>query len=459
MFQPSSPVLKARRQSRRLYLRMLYTILSFCAAIWILHLLLSRHDSTHRGAYEDVKDVTFTHSAHQSFDTTSVKPIARNFTDSPEVGSLLTAILPITTASLSGLYSHLDSLVSPSGALVEVVLLTPRALHVPVRRALRTILSESEHSEVEFSIVHWPDGVSQAAAVLQAGQRATTHWVLLADEQALSDINPRTRDHLLLNEQPSATTPQGPRGVLYTADGPSCVVPSRTPQEASYMLPPFIIPTMLLPPSTETLIVEDAWKYLADYADRGIVFDFSDDPGPWCPFHHPASNESLLSRTLDADHLLYLDPQTTLNVSAAHASGSGVFVLVTLASQIRYLTPVICGIANGGHHTTLLALLDPSTSTSGHATSRAPCLGAVHVIHVPSSYPTDAQPQLQQLPGNADVVISVGHEKDSLGALLYAVLRATSFPGHTVSHVNIPSEDLPYCDWMGSLSLEEWISA
>ena len=78
----------------------------------------------------------------------------------------------------------LHSLLSLPESLVEIVLLASPGQHPSVRHSIRSVLSENEHHDVEFSIVHWPEGVNQSVAVLQAGQRAMTEWVLLDDESA-----------------------------------------------------------------------------------------------------------------------------------------------------------------------------------------------------------------------------------------------------------------------------------
>lgn len=492
MSQPSSPVLKARRQSYQFYSKLLYAtlsvILSCCLVIWISRsFLVSPAKVQHVTAYTDHPTPRHRHSDstghipsdfHHSFpvqaahlrlqDLATTYPAA-NYSGRSFGRPSLTTVLPITASSLHSLETNLHDILAASDALVEVVLLAPRPHHGSVRRTLRTILSENDHHDVEFSIVHWPEHVKEDIAVLQAGQRATTDWVLLTNELGLVNIHPKTRDYLLFKIGPLPFKPLGPRGLTSGSDGLSCLHSSSLPQTAAHMAPPFVLPTALLRSSADNIPAHGSMKIIPTLDSRswatlfgGIVLDFSDSPLDWCPLRPSRLKDERKSLdTSIAKEFRNGDPHARPGSRAGLKSRHGSFAFIASSSELRLLAAIVCGIIYQGHQVTVFALHESTDASTCPATYRfGKCHAEAQVISVTPSQPItdEIRSVLPQALSEIDVVVSVANKSELFAPLLRSIDNLAKGSRRSTPHVQIPQEDLPYCDWMGELGINEWIS-
>ncbi|KAI1796670.1 hypothetical protein LXA43DRAFT_879291 [Ganoderma leucocontextum] len=365
----------------------------------------------------------------------------------------LTAILPVTSQSVSDLRYHLRSLLGTSASLSDVVLLSPHPLHAQMRHALRTTLSEEEEHEVVVSISQWPEGLTLGAALIQAAGRAGTDWVLLADEEGLEHFNTETRDILLLNTAPQVSSPMGPRGVDFQL---ACLTPSSTSQRAAYLVPPLVLPVSLLPP-VKNVGLEEPWVALGDYAFRsgstlsgGHVIGSSNGSLEWCERYVP--NSPTVTPLPVYQSTLEPPVPAAQDVNATISDATGTFLLVAHAPDAGYLVPLVCELIRQGQYATFFVL-----EGAGH---RMPipdseeCGAAIHPVST-SSYLEDMQHELlSYMPGELDVLISALSEDEPISQLVSHLAQNVTH-GH-FSAVRIPKEDLPYCDWLSAIDLEGW---
>ncbi|KAH9935956.1 uncharacterized protein BXZ73DRAFT_45178 [Epithele typhae] len=362
----------------------------------------------------------------------------------------LSAIVPVTNSSLSALNSTLADLLGVSDSLVEVVLLAPRSLNAPLRRALHRVLSDNEHLESELSIDHWPDGLSLDAAVLAAGRRATTDWVLLMDDLALSEVSPSTREHLLLQDVPFTHIPYGPHGMdLHTEK--LCIQPSSTPQNASYLVPPLVIPTELLTKSSHKHKVE-SWHALGTHISRsgesstgGLVVGSTHSSSHWCERYTSMKNTTQDTSTLGHAR----DPSEPLSEN----TGSFVFVVDNRAA--KYLQSIACSLASRGHDVVLVVTSEVSALSVFYTYPRH-CQSAITVIDISSENPSSASSAQLGLLGAVNVIVSAVEDPDVSYFSWYSISSDIDLSNAT--YVHIPHEDLPYCDWMATLDLNEWMN-
>ncbi|KZT10097.1 uncharacterized protein LAESUDRAFT_756294 [Laetiporus sulphureus 93-53] len=202
-----------------------------------------RHGVSNNVYFHHVQDGLNVTSNKTTSSTALILDLCKGNTDTPELLSL-TAVLPVVPSSLGSLETQLRTLLEYSRYLSDILITYPAALQSQIRRSMLSVLASGGHSaHVEMSLSTWPSGTDEATAVFHVAQQAATTHVLLLGSDGLETFDDRTKEILLLLEPFSTMMPLGPRGLI----GNACVTPSETPQKADYLLPPFLLPTSLLP--------------------------------------------------------------------------------------------------------------------------------------------------------------------------------------------------------------------
>ncbi|PIL24948.1 hypothetical protein GSI_12835 [Ganoderma sinense ZZ0214-1] len=450
---------------------MLSSILVFCLSIWLIRVLFFPHDDPK----PEVDTLTpqpqplpanghgiahpwVLHAGQPAvMNNTPHVPPSLSTDNSRSSGNLsLTAILPVTSQSVTDLHYRLRSLLGTSASLSHVVLLSSQSLHAKIRHVLRTILSEEDENEVVISVSQWPERLALGEALIQAAGQAGTDWVLLADEEGLEHFNAETRNILLLNTPPRISSPTGPRGVDSDL---TCLTPSLTSQRAAYLVPPLVLPVSLLPP-IKSIDLDKPWPALGNYVSRsgstssgGQVIGSSNGSLEWCTTYVPNSRPVT---PLLVDYSAELSVLVAQDTNATSSNETGSFLLVAHAPEAGYLVPLVCELVQQGHYATFLVLegTGHSIPLSGLASYSEECRAVIH--HVPtSSYAEDMQHELiNYVPRDLDVLISALQEDKPVFQLV-AHLAENATQG-LLSMVRIPKEDLPYCDWLSAVDLEGW---
>ncbi|CDO73305.1 hypothetical protein BN946_scf185008.g67 [Trametes cinnabarina] len=296
----------------------------------------------------------------------------------------------------------------------------------------------------------WSPSLEEEQAVLRAVHEVTTDWVLLLDEDGLAGLSAAVLDRLLLKEEPELAAPMGPRGVDYHLDGITCI--SSSGSSAAFLVPPMVLPTTTV--QSLPSLYAHTWSALGGYVSLsglnvsgGLVLGGLSVPlMDWCPRYTPVGSGGIPVPVHDSQSL----GETLQRHSTADQTGdaAGILIFMPSSHDLRYVYPIACAFRAKGHSVSIL--------THGHVEGLhdAPC--QLSLLSFLSSAYADAgglfSPALfaAQISDEVDVIFSIMSE--DFAPKSSAVIDA--FPLATIIH--IPTEDLPYTDWMTALDLAGW---
>ena len=396
--------------------------------------------------------------------------------DAPEIDAhSLTAILPVTLESLPALEDIISPLLSPSTRLREILVVCPDAILSQTRRILRkVVVAEETFIHPDISLRPWIGDVDQSTGVMRIASHVSTEWILLLHETGLQQVNSHTRDMLLIPK--AVTVPVGPRGVIFSPNNISCVISSQRPQRASYLIPPFVIPSFLVHefPQSHT---RGVWASLGERISQlrpdalgGIVMASVDS-------ELDLSSSLRQAETSPPHEITSFGPTANEIVEStcvAETDGhSGVFALLfPTLKDLHLFSPVACRLQDNGHIIRVILYDEPAgheyaAESPVHWEERTiisgRCLLKYNVLSVDTTLPINLRrgnpflsEWLDTLESQPDVVLAMT-EQDSLVADLALIFKQRKFPDSTLIHIS--QRDLPYCAWMSSLSLSEWRSA
>ncbi|KAF9820580.1 hypothetical protein IEO21_01283 [Rhodonia placenta] len=391
----------------------------------------------------------------------------------PSHSARITAVLPVTPLSISSLNAEISSILEHSTYLDQVVLLTPPTLLLQAKQSIRTFLGTwGTSGHVELTVSPWLTG-TQDVASLRAARQTTSDFVLFLDDSGLQQTESHIREALLLLEPFSTTVPIGPYGF---SDGQSltCISSSEMPQPATFLIPPFVMPSTLFPSDDlkeETIF--GIWRALGESIATpqrdsigGFVIGPNNVSAPWCRSNKAGS---IIETTEGYSFDISLDPteqssdQDATNETCDADSdylrpALGFFLLVFSAlTDLHNFSPAACRLQSDGHNVHVLLYDEglcspPQTSADTKILVLASCKLEYSVLPVGSEIevPTSLEEWIQCHSLSADVILTTLSEEERF------YLRMRSENGSTVIH--IPSSDLPFCDWMGSLTLQEYKS-
>ncbi|KAL7280748.1 hypothetical protein ACG7TL_005692 [Trametes sanguinea] len=307
-----------------------------------------------------------------------------------------------------------------------------------------------------MSLRIWPPSVEEGHAVLRAARDAMTDWVLILDEDGLTNLSGTSLDHLLLREIPRIATSIGVRGIEYYLDGVICV--SSFGSSAAFFVPPMVIPTAFIPEASNLAAVLDTnvWSTLGQYlSTAGSNVSGGLGTGPhenplqqdWCSRYLPKGSDGtplpvygpISRKAIHSDDAAMTTAETVRQLEGVV---TGTFLFVARGQDLRYLLPLACGLISTGYSASVLVQDVPG------GLHRAPCEVPVSSLPSPpgadiggSFYPSLLASGVLK---NVDVIVSTLPSKALIKELSFAVL------------VHIPPEDLPYIDWMNAIGFEEW---
>lgn len=336
----------------------------------------------------------------------------------------LTAIFPVTLSSLPNLRRTLSPFLKPSSCVSKAIIVCPEHLlaqsRAIVRELVRSAPTNINHPDIS---VYPSDSGDPTPAVLKAALHASTEWLLLLDETGFDGLSERTRGMLLCPV--AADLPTGPRGALLDQ---SCAHSSPEPRLASYLLPPFTLPRALVQQSHKD------WSHLGraisgSRQDRlgGIIHGYGDPDANWCNGDYHSDTE--------------LREGTLSHVS----SPTGFFVfLLPDDHDLRIIMPLPCRLNAVGHSVRIL-LYSGARSAGGQ-----PSNCNLRYDTIPSQktkrrlYPAILD-WLERMEQDVDIIFTVDDP-------------ATQPLKSARTLVRVPREDLAHVQWMGSLTLIEWMS-
>ncbi|KAI0704280.1 hypothetical protein BC835DRAFT_1475019 [Cytidiella melzeri] len=351
---------------------------------------------------------------------------------------LVTAILPITAQSLSSLQDRISTILDSSLYLHELCLVCDPEHQSAVRQILYEMLSEGFSSyQVDVSIFSWPTNREEGAATLYVAQQIDTapDRILLLDSNGLENFESATRSMLV--GRFATPLPVGPRGYEIHDREPSCLAVNSTPNAASFLVPPFSIAPLLIPPhdlSSDSIF--DIWASLGQHISRaryehvgGVIVDFDETPS-WCS-------------------LVNADPSSLQLESAQHFAPdmnqerATFAVILSSVDDLLSIATLVCRLSSQGHQ---IHILLTQEHTDGSIRPLSSCQLKADLLPIMRLAQPHARPEtwLSDLTIAPSVVITVLAEDLS-----------SSFSAD-VTLIRMPREDLPFCDWMSGLPLQAW---
>ncbi|KAJ7767459.1 hypothetical protein DFH07DRAFT_915684 [Mycena maculata] len=347
-----------------------------------------------------------------------------------ETGSL-TAILPVTSSSLPTFRDTLSPFLGSLSCVSKVFVVCPESLLPQSRASIRELMGlvPENLNHPDVSLHPWRDGGDPIAGVLRTAAQASSKWILLLDDAGFDGLSGRTRDMLLCPM--AADLPVGPRGVM----DDRCVPPSPEMRPASYLLPPFTLPSALIQMS------HSDWSDLGraislSRNDRlgGIVRGHGDPDVNWCNGVCHSDSPTNHSRLFSGAPF----PPTT---SRRSPPGHFVFLLPNI-DDLHLVLHLLCKLDHSGHFLKILLHSDPRPASG--VKSRSSCYLEYDTLSPGRYVYPMIYDWLQRLEREVDVIFIVDDP------------ATQSVKNERATLVRIPPEDLMHTHWMGSLSLTEW---
>lgn len=432
-------------------------------------------DSANISAFEVHVNLTKTEDDYQQvYNSTLRRYIDLPSQQTDEDNFSITAILPVTQSSMSAMLSTLSTILQNPRKVSDIVLLCPLEIQGTVRHALRHFLYSSEFVVyVDIDISVWHTDVEVGAAILYVARQLTTRALLVLDTDGLAEL--RERNVAFLLSPPTLSTPLGPRASDVSGADFVCFGAQRQ-DTAGFLVPPFVLPSDSIP--GQNITTDDRlgfWgvfgKHLsAEMGFSGVVYGLVEAGAYTCSSehrHHPrfGSSSPLYDTTLHPDE----DPLIKVGGSAHYAitDNPGTFIFIfPSVKNLRLLYPVICRLQEEGHHA--FSLISPEgkdvmnpLDTEVHSdvfTHLEDC--DIDITVLPEGDTLDDMASslwdwiisLSSLP---DILVVPDQRHTTLDAM--DIMRGWH-PDFDATVVRIPLADLPFCDWMGSLGLDEWLS-
>ena len=489
----SSPLLKAQRANQRDIRRKLLWRLLFSPALLLICLLLcikwygyaDEASLLIEGGKQEPMSVS-THpdelpdSIELSLDVTT--KLQHSYPETP--AKSLTALLPLTSDSLPRLEAIILNLLGQRSHLQEIIISCPQMLLPPARIALKkAVMASHDRNHIEISLHPLPHILSNVAAVMELANEVTTAWILFLDELGLESCHEEIQEALL---NPLAVPlPAGPRGFLNLPTNISCVYPSDVFQLASFLIPPFVMASEFVVPGYFSQPIPQSWSEFghrisqSQMGDSGGVVIPSEVTVDWCHLIRSAGDLPLglpnwSSEDAVDNSTVNLFPernphsssdQELANKSLTMLPALGTFtVLLPSSRELRLLAVTLCRLQGNGYvvHALLYREYD-TVHTSKTSENPFAVFGNCRLYYdvivedlltgqeFGLSYVLAWLDTMDRWP---DVVIALDGE-DSLSHLGKALKSRRS---SQTTLLTLPTADLLYCEWMSSLTIEEWKS-
>ncbi|KIJ65143.1 hypothetical protein HYDPIDRAFT_153126, partial [Hydnomerulius pinastri MD-312] len=362
----------------------------------------------------------------------------------------LTVILPVIPETLSVLEETLAPFLISSDVLYEVAVICPDPLLLETRRALRSMLSMAPYEHSDVSVYPWYGLVNHHQAVLAAVPRSKTEWTLLLDENGFQKIAESDRAYLL---NPRALSfPVGSLGFTDLSSNSSLLPRTVQFQPAAYLIPPFVAQSSLLagvpPPSHPSLI----WSALGEYVAQsrldmigGVVIGRTDLN------RISRHSREAISDGLSEDQLAKNEVDGYSDTDALPIGAPGVFALAFPHNEdLKNFMSVVCKLQRRGY--AMFAFLYGTLDTDSIFSDVLDESGCVVDYIWRSDDISTFSDWLDSLPSVPDVVIGLDHQDFTSATFLLTLERR---PYLNTTLIRLPRADLPYSEWMGTLTLQE----
>lgn len=422
----------------------------------------------------------------------------------------LAIILPVTSQSLSHLETTILSLYQDPGAVTEIIVLAYEPILSLTRRTLRTIMTTiSPNPDIifptEITLRNWKPILTQAEASLRCMSRnsGTSEWVLVLDQRYFEGVGEEMRNMLL--SPPNVSFPLGIRGsgvgereVLsyaglrgFEEDDVAGEVDyqeishSEELRPVSFLVPPFVLPTRPLGDNidrTSASNLKDTDTHLSSWAafghwisstrpDKigGVALGYGEASSTTSGYHTQHGRGDITSDQWAADSgVLSSLPLAQASLSQTRLLGMFGILMYSLEDLARF-APVACRLVKDGHQVEILlygqgqsrSVLNPDLEDGSkmfvQGTVSGPGQCDLRYRSMAEQQRSPYRTLATWLDGfmeSPDVLVS-SVEDDIFGDTLSIQLKERRWD-KMATLIRLPRGDLPYSDWMGTLSLEEW---
>ncbi|TFY56031.1 hypothetical protein EVG20_g9093 [Dentipellis fragilis] len=387
----------------------------------------------------------------------------------------LSAVMTVTHETAGDLELILSTVQQESPGLVEVAIVCPQVILSSVRQALqKTISSFPTGAHLELSLHTWTSNMDEAEALISTASRLATGWILIIDHHHLRGLGAEER--LKLFRPWSVSFPLGPRGFREVApEDKLCLPPSDSPQVASFLVPPFVLPAYVL--NGDGISSQKSWPSLGSRIAEsrpdsvgGVVLAITPGSGPvhnWCDTQHNDA-QHILARHHSSDsnyHQRFFG--SSLNPSPTKKDRGTFALVLPTVDDMLYFSTASCRLLSRGNRIHILLYAEEQEELGTESFDIE--IGVAFEDGVISTDSCDLRYQVSSVTDVAiDFIItswldSLPHPPDIIiGATDEEKLTTYSFQGlKQKKHfyptlIQLPRADLPYSDWMGVLSVEEW---
>ena len=378
----------------------------------------------------------------------------------------ITAVLPITQGSVEQIQETLEPLFAEESSLANVILLVPPKLRSLVENVLNGI--DSALSDIEIS--PWSDNMDEYEAILEAFSRVQSDYALVMDHTALKGLDIETQDRLLVHPY-FVDLPEGPCGGLLSLTNSTCLIPSAEPQEASFILPPFLSPTTLLKNFTEhsRKLGLKGWPSFGEWtagihATAGIVRGPGDSTISGCIARCAASNLTVDEEYMQLQRELE-DYSATGSILASQSNHPNVVIVLPTIHDLESFSPAACKMFQGDTDIHILIL-----SSSNEPDNETPHTGTYPWLHDQRIYHgcrlsfsslhssanehanAEAASYWLSFTVTIDSIIIYGISGADYRIFDAELDKATR---NRATLIKLPVDDVNFTDWMGSLEFAE----
>lgn len=374
-----------------------------------------------------------------------------------ELGPSLSIVLPVKSNTIAAMTSTLLYLLQKPYGTSEVILIAASDSHNSIRNVVRSLLSNIDsHVDFDISIQSWPPSIpDEVLAILEVAAQVTSERVLILDVHGLVQLHAQVVETIL--DPPLIDLPIGPRAYNLRGNDFICFS-SFEDQPLGFLVPPIVIPTKLLIDldtlqdesslGTWAAIFENFASFRPDNV-AGVIINLISADTSLCSSEHDHSASKAVSPLLGFDVAPHSIDNTELDLPPV---GTFAFVF-PFYEDFAYLSPVVCRISKQGHRVHTL-ISEPSPDQ----TATTFCDLDFAFVSETSSLDemgTALSEWILTLPSLPDIIITPDQDHGILIALNFVLRRYSSL---LITLIRIPAGDLPFCDWMGSLSMDEWRS-
>ncbi|KAF5388729.1 hypothetical protein D9757_004850 [Collybiopsis confluens] len=373
---------------------------------------------------------------------------------SPTAENTLAVILPVTTTSLPNLRHILQPIVHPESASTRLreILLVAQDYDLPgLRATLFIIMSQIQFARhVHCSIRSWKYSHTESQALVQAAISSSAEWLLILDEHGLLTFDSDTQISLL--NPPAVLVPLGPRGI-HSSRNTSCLRRSKSYQQASYLIPPFVMPKSM---TFQVGQQARSWGVFGIHCSSilnqgtsvgGLLLPQLTGTEPdmsWCMMNEQPvvgiSSTPMTSQSLFEEWADDISPLVSSNIIPSDDPPDRFGIIFSTIGDLEWFAPVACSLSERGH-TLQIALYESSSfSTGSDYLDLSPCMLSYETLSTGES----PSKWLARTKGQASVVITLAEMTD----LFEGSSRA--------SIISIPRRDLQRTSWMSSLTSQEW---